>query len=181
MAIGLPWGVPLTADDLDELPADGHRYELVDGSLLVTPAPNIGHQKCIGALFSVLRAARPPGFTVLFAPFDFRPSMTTLLQPDLLVAPDTDFTPKRIEVAPLLVVEVGSPSTRRIDQGTKRLAYEAAGVAAYWLLDPDEPALTVLHLEGGTYVEHARVAGDEPYVATVPYPVTIVPGSLLAG
>ena len=91
------------------------------------------------------------------------------------------FTPKRIELPPLLVVEVGSPSTRRVDLGTKRLAYEAAGVAAYWLLDPGGPALTVLHLEGGIYVEHARVAGDERYVATVPYPVTVVPGSLLAG
>jgi Uma2 family endonuclease len=179
MATALPWGAPLTADDLDAMPEDGHRYELIDGSLFVTPAPGTRHQKCAGNLYTLLRAARPPGYTVLFAPFDFRPSGTTSLQPDLLVALDTDFTPARIERPPLLVVEIRSPSTRLYDLGTKRLAYEAAGVPAYWLVDPDAPALTVLHLEDGRYVEHASVRDDQPYAATRPFPLTVVPAALL--
>ena len=104
-----------------------------------------------------------------------------MLEPDLLVARSEDFGPQRIERAPLLVVEVSSPGTRRIDRGTKRLAFEAAGVPIYWLVDPDEPSLTVLHLEGGTYVEHAHVTGDEAYDATQPFPLTVVPSRLTDG
>lgn len=181
MAPVLPWGAPLTVDDLDALPDDGHRYELVDGALFVTPAPNLRHQKCLAALHLLLAGAKPPGYTVLFAPFDFRPSRTTSLQPDLLVALDSDFTPARIERPPLLVVEVRSPSTRLYDLGTKRLAYEAAGVPAYWIVDPDTPALTVLQLEGGRYVEHANVTGDEPYRASEPFPITVVPAAMVDG
>jgi Uma2 family endonuclease len=181
MAPVLPWGAPLTADELDAMPEDGHRYELVDGALFVTPAPNLGHQKCVGSLYFLLRSARPAGFTVLTAPFDFRPSRTTSLQPDLLVARDYDFTPARIERAPLLVVEVRSPSTRLYDLGTKRLAYEAAGVPSYWIVDPDGPGLAVLRLHDGRYEEEARVTGHEPYRATDPFPVTVVPAALLDG
>ncbi len=73
-----------------------------------------------------------------------------------------------------------SPSTGRIDLGTKRLAYEAARTPAYWLVDPEAPSLTVLHLDEGRYVEHAVVTGDEPYGATFPFPVTVVPAELVA-
>ena len=55
----------------------------------------------------------------------------------------------------MLVVEVLSPSTAS-DLGTKRLAYEAAGVPAYWLVDPHEPRLTVLALHDGRYVSEAE-------------------------
>ena len=49
--IGLPYGRPLTADDLESMPDDGHRYELIDGTLLVSPAPAWGHQSVqLGAL-----------------------------------------------------------------------------------------------------------------------------------
>lgn len=178
MAIDLRWGAPLTVDDLERIPEDGHRYELVDGSLLVTPAPNLRHQEAIGSLYVALRSAKPTGYVVLFAPFDYRPSATTLLQPDLIVSRTADFTEARIERAPLLVVEVVSPSTGRIDRGTKRLAFEAAGVQSYWIVDPDEPSLLVLHLEAGRYVEHAHVSGEDAYEALQPFPVTIVPARL---
>jgi Uma2 family endonuclease len=181
MATVLPWGAPLTTDELDAMADDGHRHELVDGTLFVTPAPDLDHQRCVGALFFLLRAARPDGLTVLTAPFDFRPSPTTSLQPDLLVARDSDFRADRLERPPLLVVEVCSPSTRLYDLGTKRLAYEAAGVAAYWIVMPDGPSLTVLHLVDGRYVEQALVTGDEPYRAIEPFPVTVVPAAVRNG
>ena len=80
--------------------------------------------------------------------------------------------------APVLVVEVLSGSTRRIDLGTKRLAFEAAGVPSYWLVDPDEPGLIVLELAGGHYEEAARVTGAESWTAASPFPVRIVPVEL---
>jgi Uma2 family endonuclease len=179
MATDLSWGAPLTEDDLAAMPDDGHRYELIDGVLIVSPAPIIKHQRCVVSLVFLLRTARPEGCEVLVAPTDVRLSPITVLQPDVLVARTTDLTPARLEAAPLLAVEVLSPSTRLIDLGTKRLAYEAAGVPAYWLVDPEVPSLTVLHLEDGRYVEHAVVTGDEPYVAIIPFPVTVVPARLL--
>jgi hypothetical protein len=44
MALTSLWAVPLTYDELRRFPADGHRYELVEGVLLVTPAPDASHQ-----------------------------------------------------------------------------------------------------------------------------------------
>jgi Uma2 family endonuclease len=84
-----------------------------------------------------------------------------------------------VEGAPVLVVEVLSPSTRSIDLGTKRLAYEAAGVPAYWLVDPEVPSLTVLELDAGRYVERATVTGDDAFHADFPFAVTVIPARLL--
>ena len=179
MATDLSWGAPLTEDDLAQMPDDGHRYELLEGVLLVTPAPNLSHQRCVASIFKLLDGGTPPEQEVLFAPFDVRLSRATVLEPDVLVARKTDLTPARLEAAPLLAIEVVSPSTRLIDLGSKRLAYESAGVPAYWLVDPDVPSLTVLHLEDGRYVEHAVVTGDEPYTADIPFQVTVVPSALL--
>ena len=177
--MALPWGAVLTEDDLATMPDDGHRYELLDGTLLVTPAPNINHQRCVGALFALLRNARQSGHSVFVAPVDVRLSRTTVLEPDVLVARPADLTVARLEGPPLLAVEVQSPSTRSIDLGAKRLAYEAAGVPAYWLVDPDGPSLTVLELDAGRYVERATVTGEEPFDATFPIAVSVVPARLL--
>jgi len=179
MATDLTWGAPLTEDDLAAMPEDGHRYELIEGVLIVSPGPNRSHQQCVVSLVVLLHAGRAPEHEVLVAPFDVRFSRVTVVQPDVLVARKADVAPARLEVAPLLVIEVLSPSTRLIDLGTKRLAYEAAGVPAYWLVDPATPSLTVLHLAEGRYVEHAMVVGGEVYEATVPFPVTVVPSALL--
>ena len=160
------------------MPDDGHRYELLDGVLLVTPAPSVRHQTCVTALSALLYSARGAEHRVLVAPLDVRLSRFTVLEPDVLVARGSDLTEARLERPPLLAVEVHSPSTRRIDLGSKRLAYEAAGVPAYWLVDPDVPSLTVLHLEAGRYVEQANVTADEPYHADFPFPVTVVPAQL---
>jgi Uma2 family endonuclease len=61
----LPWGRPLTRDDLEALPDDGHRYELLDGALLVTPAPGFRHQRTVVRLSAALMAVVPAGLEVL--------------------------------------------------------------------------------------------------------------------
>lgn len=182
--MALPIGVPLTVRDVWDLPDDGHRYELLEGVLMVTPAPGAGHQTCVLELAVLLRSAVGTDDLVLLAPFDWVAGPQTLLQPDLLVAHRADLAAagdKRLERPPILVVEVTSPSTRMVDRGTKRLAFQAAGVPTYWLVEPDEPSLTVLRLRDGAYVEDARVAGDEPYEAREPFAVTVVPSRLRGG
>ena len=175
----LQWGSPLTLADLESMPEDGHRYELIDGTLLVTPAPNTRHQRCVAHLLAALVTAAGPDLEVLPAPYDWVAGPSTLFQPDVLVARRGDLGPKRLERPPLLVIEVLSPSTRRIDLATKRMAYADAGVAAYWLVDPDVPSLTVLELEAGEYTDVATVMGDEAWDSQTPIRATITPSRLV--
>lgn len=182
--MALPLSVPLTVEDVWAIPDDGHRYELIEGVLIVTPAPGAAHQTCAGRIWSLLDTARDAEDLVLMAPFDWVAGPQTLLQPDVLVARRADVAAtgdKRLERPPLLVVEIASPSTRMVDRGTKRLAFAAAGVPVYWLADPDTPSLTVLRLVDGSYVEEATVTGDEAYTATEPLAVTVVPSQLRKG
>jgi len=175
----LPRGRALTRDDLETMPDDGHRYELIDGTLVVTPAPSFRHQGIVGEMFLVLRNACPSDLKVLLAPFDVALTNDSVLQPDLLVAWWSDFTDRDLPVAPVLAVEVLSPSTRRVDLTLKRSRYEAAGCPSYWVVDPDGPTLTAWELRDGEYVEVAHVTGEEAYAAIAPYPVIISPARLL--
>ena len=79
---------------------------------------------------------------------------------------------------PLLVVEVQSPSTRTVDLTLKRRVLEEAGVASYWLVDPDSLTLTVLELAGPAYREVAQVSGEQLYEAKLPFPVCVIPARL---
>lgn len=177
----LPFGRPLTVNDLARLPDDGHRYELLDGTLLVTPAPGWPHQEVVGALYRQLHAACPAGLRVLIAPFAVRLGRHTELQPDVLVARYADLTPRNLPVAPVLAVEVRSPSTALVDLNLKRAAYEREGVAAYWIVDPERPSVTVLELDGEHYAETARAAGEEVLEVAAPFPVRLVPAGLRRG
>ena len=170
---------PLTVADLDTMPDDGHRYELIEGALLVTLAPSVRHQIVCVALLSVLRDACPPHLRVLTAPLDVVLGESTAVQPDLLVARRKDFTEKNLPNAPLLAVEVLSPSTQLVDLNLKKAAYEQAGVASYWTVDPSLPRLTAWELQNGTFMQVADVAADEAWTADLPYRVTIVPAALV--
>lgn len=174
---GLP-PPPWTVEDLADFPDDGLRYELLDGALLVSPAPTMPHQDAALSLYALLRSARPPHLKVLGAPLDVRLSPTRLVQPDVLVVRRVDAQGRTLAGIPVLAVEVLSPSTRLRDRSLKRAAFEEAGVASYWLLDPDEPALTALELTDGGYEQVAHVRGDEAFDATLPFPVRVVPSEL---
>ena len=168
-----------TADDLDSLPDDGNRYELLDGQLLVTPSPRVVHQVVSLELALLLRQSLPAGLRLLTAPMDVRFGPKRQLQPDLLVIRDEGLDAVRVESVPLLVVEILSAGTRSRDQVTKRRAYEQEGVASYWIVDPTRPALTALELRDGAYVEVAHVVGEQAWTAEQPYTVTVVPSALL--
>jgi Uma2 family endonuclease len=174
----LPFSRPLVRADLEDLPDDGHRYELIDGTLVVSPGPALPHQDVVGNLHLLLRAACPPELKVVLAPFAVALADDTEVQPDLLVAPRGQFTRKELPGPPLLAVEVLSPSTRRVDLLLKRDRLQEAGVASYWLVDPDEPSVLVLELQDGAYVEVARGTGAEVVDVTRPFPVRIVPRDL---
>jgi Uma2 family endonuclease len=179
VATVLPWGEPLSVEDLDSMPDDGHRYELIDGVLVVTPAPAVPHQVVVGGVLRALWHAHTEDTIVLPAPVDWVPGPSTLLQPDVVVAERGEAGEPRLTRPPLLVVEVLSPSTRRYDLGSKGLAYAGYGVPAYWVVDPEPPVTLLVFRSGGdVHTEVARVQGEEAYRATVPFEVTIVPARL---
>lgn len=169
-----------TVEDLDQLPDDGLQYELADGVLLVTPSPRPGHQRASMRLTAVLLAACPPELELFAAPFDFRPTPTTSLQPDLLVVRRADVSEEAFTGTPLLVVEILSPSTRAKDLVLKRALYAGAGVPSYWVLDPAEGTVLLLDLDGDRYVERARAAHEEQVTARLPFVVTFSPADLIA-
>ncbi len=175
-----PWrpSGPLTRDDLNRMPDDGHRYELIDGALIMTPGPSARHQDVVVNLVVKLKLACPPDLRVLVAPFDVVISGDTIMQPDLLVARREDFTERDLPTAPLLAVEVLSPSTRRIDLMLKFSRFEAAGCASYWVIDPDTPELIAWEMRDGAYAQVAKVTGEEVARLTAPYEVSVVPADL---
>jgi Uma2 family endonuclease len=175
----MPPGREWTVADLEGLPDDGLRYELLDGILLVTPAPVPVHQRVIRKLSRLLDDACPPSMEVFMAPLDWQPDLRTSLQPDLLVVRNEDVGPKNVTAPLVLAVEVLSPSTRRKDLLLKRSKYEDAGVPAYWVIDPDKPALTVFDLHGEHYRTTAQANGSESAEIKEPFGIRITPSDLI--
>ena len=179
MAIGVN-GSPFTVEDLEGMPNDGRRYEIIDGMLLVSPAPVPRHQKIVTKLLVKLDLVCPDDLHVFPAPFAVRESRSTEVRPDVLVCRDSDLTDKLLPVAPLLAVEILSPSFVLNDFNTKKAVYERMGVASYWVIDPEEPALTVFEFGAdGLYEQTAVVKADEVFEATAPFPVRFSPAELL--
>lgn len=129
----------LTYEDLERLPEDGKRREIVDGVLYVPPSPGVNHARVvdeIGRAFGDY--ARAHGGEAFASILDTRLGEHDIVEPDVLyVAPDRlDIEAERfLTGAPTIVVEVLSPSSRRYDRVTKRRLYARSGVPEYWVVD----------------------------------------------
>ncbi|MGH9071143.1 MAG: Uma2 family endonuclease [Acidimicrobiales bacterium] len=172
---------PFVAADIEHIAWDGRRWEVIDGMLVVSPSPFGRHQWSIGRLYLLLQEACPPDLLVILAPYDWISPAGDRLEPDLLVFRRDDFDPDgHLRATPLLVIEVLSRSNPGLDTAVKRARYEALGVEGYWMLDPASPGtLVVLRLVDGAYVTLADCQGDEAYAADFPFPVRVVPASLV--
>lgn len=174
---------PWTWADLEAVPDDGYRREIIDGALIVTPAPVRRHQRALSRLLVVLAGAATPEVEVIPAPFDWRHADGGVVEPDLVVVDRVDADldgPLPAESTPLLVVEILSPSTSAIDRTVKRERYECLAVPAYWIVDPVAPAVTALRLVGGRYEIEAEVQATSAFATDWPYPVSFSPAELLA-
>ncbi|GAA3141950.1 Uma2 family endonuclease [Nonomuraea salmonea] len=179
----LPGKPPFTVDDLLGFPDDGNRYELLNGSLLVSPAPTPLHQRIIYRLQRLLDDAAPPGLEPL-ATVNLRVTDSNFYIPDLVVVRAEAASNVELMFAPrhlLLAVEVGSPSTTTHDQSIKPFAYARAGIPHYWRIEPDEgPALYTYRLDGDGYGEPAiHKAGTVAHL-TAPFPLAFDPVVLSA-
>lgn len=173
----LPRDHTWTVADLELLPDDGLRYELVDGTLLVSSAPSKQHQRVVGNLHLLLRAACPGALEVFLAPTDYQPTSTRSLQPDLLVVGRDDPGLTAVTTPLTLAVEVLSPSSRSVDLVLKRELYEQAGVQCYWVVDPFELTLRAWLLQDGRLLEQP-VALDASSDVPAPFPVRFAASEL---
>lgn len=146
-----------TYDDYARLPDNGFRYEVIDGELVKSPAPLMGHQLISAALMSALRVhvRRHRLGIVVAAPVDVHiGDRATPVQPDIVFVARERLHivgRERIEGAPDLVVEILSRSAAARDRGLKFDLYAASGVREYWLVDPDERTMEVYVLRGKAY------------------------------
>jgi Uma2 family endonuclease len=178
------YGRPFVRADLEGMPDDGRRYEIIDGVLIVTAAPGRLHQRAVGGLCRLLGDACPAEFELLIGPFAVGLADDTEMQPDLLVGRQEDFTDKDLPAPPVLAVEILSPSTRTFDINVKRERFQRAGTPSFWVVDPvarpAEARLLAWELgPDGEYRLAAKVTGEEEFRATLPYPVTVVPAALV--
>lgn len=176
--LGLPPG-PMTRAELDAMPDDGHRYELIDGLLIVSPAPRTIHQRAVSRIFLLVHAAAPAELEVLFAPVDVALADDTVLQPDLVVAGREQYTERDLPMAPMLAVEVLSPSTRSYDLLLKKDRLERAGCANYWVIDPDGPSIVAWSLVDGRFAQVTTATGNEDFTVDQPFACTLTPSSLV--
>ena len=162
-------GVKLTYDDFLLFPDDGKRHELIDGEHYVTPSPNTRHQHVSGNLYWFLRRylEQHPIGRIFYAPFDVVFSHFDVVEPDLLYISNTRtaeiLTAQHVKGSPDLVIEIGSPSTRRRDETLKRRLYERSEVVEYWVVDPDVDVVRRYRRRGARLdrpVELSLEAGD---------------------
>lgn len=153
-----------TVGDLDSFPDDGHRRELLDGLVVVTPPPGLGHQLVSANLHALLHGAKSPYQAVLAAPFGLRLDAITQLEPDLAVVARVAVKGPVLERPPQLVVEIASPSTASYDRRHKSVAYADFGVPHFWIVDPRPAWLSIATfvLAGGRYrADVVAYPGDE--------------------
>jgi Uma2 family endonuclease len=172
------WGEPWTVEDLDQLPPDnGMKYEILDGSLVMSPRSNTYHDGVAAELCYIFTSQGPRTYLASMEAGIKVRGGTTYLVPDALLAVrsayknrDTDYLdPANV----LIVVEVLSRSNRAHDLVTKRHHYAVAGIAHYWIADPDEQTLTVLGLDGKAYTERVVLKPGDRWQTDDPFALTI--------
>ncbi|MGH9185254.1 MAG: Uma2 family endonuclease [Acidimicrobiales bacterium] len=160
-----------TVEDLDAMPDDGHRYELIGGAIVMTPAAVPMHQRVLLRLAFALAPVLPNGHELFVAPIGLDLPDGQRVESDLVIAPVSSVGPRRLTLPVLLVVEIVSGGSVTHDRVTKREAYAVAGIPRYWLVDL--PANTIMCLRLGddgaydTYTDGARIEVESPVAVSL--------------
>lgn len=144
----------LTIADLEALPDDGNRYELVEGELFVSRAPSLSHQRIltnlVGLLLDYLKQ-NPIGEVIPTPGVIFDEANSAI--PDIVFLTNQQISnigsEERIYEAPALAIEIVSPGKEnaRRDREVKRQVYGKHGVKEYWIADPEKRTLEIYRLE----------------------------------
>ncbi len=153
---------PLTFADFLELVQGDQKADLIDGVFYMASPENIGHNKLVVWLTTLLQqfVEEHKSGWVTVNKVAFRLTDKTSPEPDLaFVRADRASIVKRgyIDGPPDLAIEIVSPDSVHRDYELKRERYEAAGVAEYWIIDPDEAVATFFVRGESCFVEAATV------------------------
>lgn len=145
-----------TYEDYTALPDDGHHYEIVNGVLVMAPAPTPEHQDIVLEIAAHLRThIKLAGLGRVFpSPVDVDLGPKNVFQPDVVVVLNAHLDKvgaKKIVGAPDLVVEIMSPSSGVMDRIAKYAVYARAGIPEYWVVKPEGKSVEVFVLEKGEY------------------------------
>jgi Uma2 family endonuclease len=156
--------------DVAAVPADGARYEIVDGVWHVSPPPTLAHHLIAAWLHDLLAATRPPGIAILQGA-GLALAEDRYLIPDLCAVRTADLAGDGYlrPAAVLLAVEIVSPSSRVMDRVTKPALYAEAGIACYWRVESDRAVHGFRLLENGTYRQEWLVSPGQTQVVERPW------------
>src|SRR5215470_7921618 len=131
---------------------DDQRYEIIDGNLLMAPAPDTWHQDWSRELTLIVAAfvKRNQLGKVLAAPVDVVLDSENTVQPDMIFVSTANLhivQKRAIFGVPDLLIELVSPSSVRRDRYDKKELYARFGVKEYWIGDPANKALEILTLK----------------------------------
>jgi len=171
----------LTVEDYKVMPETGPRYQLINGELIMAPAPNRFHQEISLNLTVLLKnwIDTNEGIGRIYcAPFDVHLDEINVFQPDLLYIRPDNFgilTEAGCSGPPDLIIEILSPRTRHIDLGPKKKTFAAKGVTELWIIDPDLRTIALYYLKDD--VENPAFVVSEKETLTSP----LLPGLELSG
>jgi len=154
-----------TYADYAALTAEGEYFEIINGVVYMSPAPNIAHQNANSLIHYYLNQyVRFKGLgQVLAAPIDVELAPKLVVQPDVVVVLKENLGilhPSHIIGRPDLVVEIMSPSTAGYDRRVKQDIYAQYGIPEYWIADPASKTVELLKLSGPAYVSQGVYQGQ---------------------
>lgn len=166
-----------TTDDLDAMPEDGRRRELIDGVLHTPPTPHHSHQTMAGLLMARLHATCPAELDVTQA-VEVRINRQRSLIPDAMVVDAAAAAKNPARYAPsevVLAIEIVSPTSKAIDRVLKPALYAEAGIPYYWRIEPGDPTIVhtcALDLSTGLYRQTGEYSSlvevDVPWAISIP-------------
>jgi Uma2 family endonuclease len=168
-----------TTADLHALPDDGRRWELIDGSLILSPSATINHNTIALWIANALWDSNPSDDHVIGLDQSANVDQHNEPRPDVVVAPARFWEQSPFPISESrLVVEVISPTSVLRDTETKRALYARAGVPAYWIVVPaaDEPTISLAELrldDAGREYRFATHYTTGMFDSDVPWPVRI--------
>jgi Uma2 family endonuclease len=139
----LPPDRPWELEDLDAIPDDGCRHEILQGELIVSPSPGVIHQLILGELLGQLTnhlKGYPTGKAVV-GPLNVMLSRFDIVQPDLIYFHNEQagrLSDRGFDGPPAFIIEVVSQATALYDRVRKATLYIHKGVEEYWIVEPDQ-------------------------------------------
>ena len=183
---------PWTVDELMRLPEGNWRYELVDGALVMTPAPKPAHQKIAGRLYRLIEdcAAAAAAPVDVYETLGIQLAKNTMVIPDIVVVRADAPSLRASLLRPrdvLLVVEVVSPSSTVRDRTEKPYLFAEAGIPSFWRVETapyrgrtrELPVVIAHQLVGDEQYKVTQSAGvGDRFLVDEPYPVEFDPAEL---